>query len=46
MDDNQDFHRKNLDLYEEILSSKSLDPYEGLLNHSKITEVLEETDED
>ena len=33
IDDNQDFHEKNPDLYEEILASKSLDPYEDLLNH-------------
>ena len=47
MDDNQDFHEKNPDLYEAILASKSLDPYEGLLNHSKMPEVLlEEKDED
>ena len=45
MDDNQDFHEKNPDLYEAILASKSLDPYEGLLNHSKMPEVLEEKDE-
>ncbi len=32
---NQDFHWKNPDLYEEILASESLDPYEGLLNNSK-----------
>ena len=37
MDDNQDLHRKNPDLYEEVLISESLDPYEGLLNHSKST---------
>ena len=35
MDDNQDFHEKNPDLYEAILASKSLDSYEGLLNHAK-----------
>ena len=46
MDDNQDLHRKNPDLYEEVLISESLDPYEGLLNHSKMPEVLEEKDED
>ncbi len=45
MDDNQDFHEKNPDLYEEVLASKSLDPYEGLLNHSKIQKGLEEKDE-
>ena len=45
MDDNQDFHQKNPDLYEAILASKSLGPYEGLLNHSKMPEVLEEKDE-
>ena len=37
MDDNQDFHGKNPDLYEEVLISESLDQYEGLLNHSKST---------
>ena len=37
MDDNQDFHGKNPDLYEEVLVSESLDQYEGLLNHSKST---------
>ena len=37
MDDNQDLHRKNPDLYEEVLISESLDQYEGLLNHSKST---------
>ena len=37
MDDNQDLHRKNPELYEEVLISESLDPYEGLLNHSKST---------
>ena len=37
MDDNQDFHEKNPDLYEEVLVSESLDQYEGLLNHSKST---------
>ena len=37
MDDNQDLHRKNTDLYEEVLISESLDQYEGLLNHSKST---------
>ena len=46
MDDNQDFYKKDPDLYEEILASKSLDPYEGLLNHSKMPEVLEEKYED
>ena len=46
MDDNQDFHEKSPDLYEAILASKALDPYEGLFNHSKIPEVLEEKDED
>ena len=45
MDDNQDFHGKNPDLYEEILYSENLDPYEGLLNYSKIPKVLEEKDE-
>ncbi len=35
MDENQDLHGKDPDLYEEILSAESLDPYEGLLNHSK-----------
>ena len=35
MDDNQDFCEKSPDLYEEVLVSKSLDPYEGLLNHAK-----------
>ena len=45
MDDNQDFHEKNPDLYEEVLASKYLDPYEGLLNHSKIPKGLEEKDE-
>ena len=38
MKDNQDLHRKNPDLYEEVLISESLDQYEGLLNHSKSTE--------
>ena len=37
MDDNQDLQRKNPDLYEEVLISESLDPYEALLNHSKST---------
>ncbi len=37
MDDNQDFHGKNPDIYEEVLISESLDQYEGLLNHSKST---------
>ena len=37
MDDSQDFHGKNPDLYEEVLISESLDQYEGLLNHSKST---------
>ena len=37
MDDDQDFHGKNPDLYEEILASESLDPYEGLLNNPKST---------
>ena len=46
MDDNQDFHGTSPDLYEEILAYESLDPYEGLLNHSKMPEVLEEKDED
>ena len=46
MDENQDLHGKDPDLYEEILSAESLDPYEGLLNHSKMPEVLEEKDED
>ena len=46
MDDSKGLHRKNPDLYEAILASKSLDPYEGLLNHSKMPEVLEEKDED
>ena len=45
MDDNQDFHGKNTDLYEEILASEYLDPYEGLLKHSKIQKGLEEKDE-
>tara|TARA_Y100001968_G_scaffold112262_1_gene101701 strand:- start:985 stop:1125 length:141 start_codon:yes stop_codon:yes gene_type:complete len=45
MDNNQDFYGKNPDLYEEILASKSLDPYETLLNYSKIPEVLEEQDD-
>ena len=35
MDENQDLHGKDPDLYEEILSAESLDPYEGLLNHAK-----------
>ncbi len=37
MNDNQDFHGKNHDLYEVILASEFLDPYEGLLKHSKNT---------
>ena len=37
MKDKQDLHRKNPDLYEEVLISESLDQYEGLLNHSKST---------
>ena len=37
MDDNQDLQRKNPDLYEVVLLFESLDPYEGLLNHSKST---------
>ncbi len=37
MKDNQGLHRKNPDLYEEVLISESLDQYEGLLNHSKST---------
>ncbi len=37
MDNNQDFHENNPDLYEEILASEFLDPYEGLLKHSKNT---------
>ena len=45
MDDNQDFHGKNPYFYEEILYSENLDPYEGLLNYSKIPKVLEEKDE-
>ena len=37
MDDSQDLHRKNSDLYEEVLISESLAQYEGLFNHSKST---------
>ena len=37
MNDNQGFQEKIPDLYEEILTSQALDPYEGLLNQSKST---------
>ena len=46
MKDNQESLNKIPDLYEEVLISESLDQYEGLLNHSKMPEVLEEKDED